>query len=494
MQRRLGWGQDRISWKRGFGGMVSVERERHPSRRNPSLANSPMRRHPFAVSRPQSLLKILGLSFGLAVTVGNTIGAGILRTPGDIAALLPSPLLFVGIWVVGGLYALLGANALSELGTMLPRSGGQFIFARRAFGDYAGFFVGWNDWISACASIAAISLVIGESAVHVMPLSSGAAAPIAMSVVVIFTILLLRGAKSGNIAQQITSLAKALALLALIAACFVFAGRAQVAPAPAASTVATTSMFVAFMLAAQAVIYTYDGWDGPIYFSEELDDPSRQIPRSMFYGLLTVAVIYLLTNIAFLTAVPTSALAGSQLAAGTVAQALFGGHGELLVRLVVIISLPSAVNANLLMSSRVLYSVSRDGLGIPMATRVNTGGTPTVALVSSALVAIAFLATGTFQTIIAIAAFFFVADYALSFVAVFVLRHREPDASRPYRAIGHPWTTGFVLLGSLAFLASAIVGDQRNSIYAVGIVVISYPVFRLTRPRPVPAPSDGPYL
>jgi APA family basic amino acid/polyamine antiporter len=446
------------------------------------------------VSRPQSLLRILGLSFGLAVTVGNTIGGGILRTPGDIAALLPSPWLFIGIWLVGGLYALLGANALSELGTMLPRSGGQFIFARHAFGDYAGFFVGWNDWISTSASVAAISIVIGESLASVTSLSHEAAVRIAMSVVVVFTVLLLRGTRFGDVAQKVTSLAKSVALLALVAACFVFAGRAHVVTPPVATAAATSSGFVAFMLAAQAVIYTYDGWDGPIYFSEELDDPARQIPQSMFYGLLTIAAIYLLTNIAFLTAVPTTALAGSQLAAGTVAQALFGGRGELLVRLVVIVSLPSAVNACLLMASRVLYSISREGLGIPVATRVNAGGTPTVSLVLTGLVALAFLATGTFETIIAIAAFFFVADYALSFVAVFVLRHREPHAPRPYRAIGHPWTTGFVLLGSLAFLVSAIIGDRRNSLYALLIVLISYPVFRLTRQRPLPAPSEGPYL
>jgi basic amino acid/polyamine antiporter, APA family len=494
VQRRLGWGQDARS-KAGFrrDGADFIECG-IPSRRHPSLAKSLVSFHAFAVSPPQSLLRILGLSFGLAVTVGNTIGAGILRTPGDIASLLPNPWLFVGIWVIGGLYALLGANALSELGTMLPRSGGQFIFARHAFGEYAGFFVGWNDWISTCASIAAISLVIGESGASILSLPGGAAVAIAMGVVVVFTALLLRGAKSGNIAQQITSLAKALALLALIIACFMFAGRAHVTAAPAAAVAVKTSMFVAFMLAAQSVIYTYDGWNGPIYFSEELDDPSRQIPRAMFYGLLTVAVIYLLTNIAFLTAVPTSALAGSQLAAGTVAQALFGGRGEVLVRLVVIVSLPSAVNANLLMSSRVLFSVSREGLGIPAARRVNAGGTPTVALVSSALVAIAFLATGTFQTIIAIAAFFFVADYTLSFIAVFVLRRREPNAPRPYRTIGHPWTTGFVLLGSLAFLVSAVIGDRRNSLYALGIVVVSYVIFRLTRPTPVSAPSAGSYL
>ncbi|MDB4874192.1 MAG: amino acid permease-associated region [Gemmatimonadetes bacterium] len=442
------------------------------------------------MTKPQSLLKILGLSFGLAVTVGNTIGGGILRTPGDIAALLPSPWLFIGIWVVGGLYALLGANALAELGTMLPRSGGQYVFARHAFGDYAGFLVGWIDWVATCAATGAISLVIGESIASVFGVDHATATPVAMAVVVIFTALLVRGTKLGDHAQRITSLAKALALLALVAACFIFSGRAHVAP-PVAAVAPTMTMFAAFMLAAQSVIYAYDGWSGPIYFSEELDDPATQIPRSMFYGLLSVAVIYLLINIAFITAVPTAALAGSPLAAATVARALFGDRGELLVRIVVIVSLPSAVNACLLMASRVLYSVSRDGLGLPQATRVNAGGTPVVSLLLSGVVALAFLATGTFETMIAIAAFFFVADYSLSFLAVFMLRRREPEASRPYRAVGHPWTTGFVLFGSLAFLVSAIVADRTNSLYAVGIVVASYPVYRLTRRPRVPAPSVG---
>jgi APA family basic amino acid/polyamine antiporter len=446
---------------------------------------------PPAVPPSKSLLKILGLSFGLAVTVGNTIGGGILRTPGDIASLLPNPWLFVGIWVVGGLYALLGANALSELGTMLPRSGGQYVFVRHAFGEYAGFLVGWLDWVSTCASVGAIALVIGESIASVFDWTHATATPVAMAVVVLFTALLVRGTKLGDHTQRVTSLAKAIALLALVAACFVFSGRAHAAAAatPTGSAVATTTVFAAFMLAAQSVIYAYDGWSGPIYFSEELDDPAKQIPRSMFYGLLSVAVIYLLINIAFITAVPTAALAGSPLAAATVARALFGDRGELLVRIVVIVSLPSAVNACLLMASRVLYSVSRDGLGFSPATRVNAGGTPVVSLLLSGGVALAFLATGTFETMIAIAAFFFVADYSLSFLAVFMLRRREPEANRPYRAVGHPWSTGFVLLGSLAFLTSAVIADRRNSLYALGIVVVSFPTYRLTRGRPVPAPS-----
>ena len=441
------------------------------------------------MTRPNSLLRILGLSFGLAVTVGNSIGAGILRTPGDIASLLPSTALFIGIWLIGALYALLGANALAELGTMLPRSGGQYVFARHAFGDYPGFFVGWMDWISTCASTAGISLVIGESVAAIFALDHAMTAPIAMAVVAAFTLLLLRGTRLGDLAQQITSLAKAIALLVLVIVCFIFAHRVHAPAATTAASVATTTGFAAFLLAAQSVIYTYDGWSGPIYFTEELDDPARQVPRSMFYGLLSVATIYLLINIAFLYAMPTSAIAGSPLAAGTVANAIFGDRGELLVRVIVIVSLPSAVNACLLMSSRTLYSISRDGLGIGIATRVNARGTPATALVASGGVALAFLATGTFETIIAIAAFFFVADYALSFAAVFLLRAREPEAPRPYRAIGHPWTTGFVFVGSIAFLVSAAFADRRNSLYALAIVVLSYPVFRATRRRPVPAPS-----
>jgi len=424
---------------------------------------------------------MLGLTFGLAVTIGNTIGAGILRTPGEIAGELPNAAGFVGIWVVGGLYALLGANALAELGTMMPRSGGQYVFAHDVFGDYVGFVSGWMDWISTCASTAAIATVIGESAVGL--LGFGRVAPIAIAVASAFTLLLLGGTRRGDRAQQLTSLLKAVALVALVIACFAFGGRTS-APSGRGVVAPTSIGFAAFLLAAQSVIYAYDGWTGPIYFSEELHDPARQIPRSMFYGLASVAAIYILINVAFLYAVPLSALSGSTLAAGVVANAIFGTGGQRIVQALVIVSLPSAVNACILMASRTLFSMSRDGLGIPIAARVNAKSTPVVSLIATGLVTIAFLATGTFETMIAIAAFFFVANYSMSFLGVIRLRIREPDRPRPYRTVGYPWTTVLVLLGSLAFLVSAVVADRRNSLFALGILVASYPVFRLTRPQP----------
>jgi basic amino acid/polyamine antiporter, APA family len=431
-----------------------------------------------------SLVRVLGVGFGLAVTVGNTIAAGILRTPGDVAASFPDPLLFVGIWVVGALYALLGANAIAELGTMLPRSGAQYVFARHAFGDYAGFVVGWNDWISTSATAAAIAIVFGDAAVGLIGRdTAGAGARLSLSVaagaIVAFGLVLSRGTRQGARVQELTSLLKALVLLTLVVACFTFAGRASGTPPAAAA--APASFLLALVLAAQAVIYTYDGWTGPIYFSEELHDPGRQIPRAMFGGLLCVAAIYLLINVAFMTAVAPAVIAGSTLAAATVARELFGATGDAVVRTVVVVALPSAIIANLLMASRVLYALGRDGLGPRTAAYVNAGGTPTIALFLSSVLALGFLATGTFRSVIAVAAFFFVANYTLSFIAVFALRRREPSAPRPYRARGHPWTTGLVLAGSIAFLAGAVVQDTRNSVVALVLVVVSYPVFRVVQ-------------
>ena len=247
---------------------------------------------------------------------------------------------------------------------------------------------------------------------------------------------MLRGTRVGGVSQELTSLFKTLALVVFVAACFVF-GRHTVAAVPNAAppAAAPASLFAGFVLSAQAVIYTYDGWNGPLYFSEELRDPGRQIPRSMFGSLISVAVIYLLINLAFLYVLPLSAMAGSTLAAARVAETIFGPRGDTVVRLVVILALPSAVNACLLMSSRVLFAVARDGIGPRVATHVNEGGTPTVALIASAAVSLLFLATGTFENVIAVAAFFFVADYALSFLAVFVLRRREPDGARKRRVV-----------------------------------------------------------
>ena len=432
--------------------------------------------------RRTSLLRVLGVTFGLAVTIGNTIGVGILRAPGEVASQLPDVRLFLGAWVVGGVYALLGANSIAELGTMLPRSGGQYIFARRALGDYAGFVVGWSDWISTCGTVAAVTIAMGEYSGVLFPSIAGRekAILIAIMLTIGFVVLQWRGITWGSAAQNLTSLLKALAFAALIAACFALgSGGSFVEAAPEGLSSSTTTSFVllGFVVALQAVIYTYDGWTGVIYFSEEVREPERDIPRSIFGGVLSVIAIYLFVNVALLYVLPISRMAGESLVAGTAAGALFGAWGDTIIHALAIVALLSSVNALLLIATRVPFAMSRDRLFPESAVRVNKGGTPTVALALSALVALVFVVSRSFNEVIAVLAFFFVANYAVSFAALFILRRREPDAPRPFRAWGYPWTTALALVGSLAFLGGAIATDTWNSVYALAVLAASYPAF-----------------
>jgi len=423
---------------------------------------------------------VLGVGFGLAVIIGNTIGAGIFRAPGSIAEQLPTPGAFLLIWLAGGLYALLGAICLAELGTMIPRSGGQYVFSRYALGEYAGFVVGWSDWISSCGSTAAVALVIGTFAGALIPALSGNAPGVAAAVAILFAVLQWRGIVWGSTIQNVTSLLKALAFLALIVAAFILGGEGSLTTSqPQTTSIVTVA---AVVISLQAAIYTYDGWSGVIYFSEEVKHPGRDIPRALFGGVLTVTAIYLLVNLALLYVLPISQIAGKEFAAGEAANAIFGLHGDTIFRCLTIVSMLSGINALHLMATRVLFAMSRDGLFTGRAAAVNEGGTPTVALFLSALVSVLFIVLGqTFERVITVLAFFFVANYILSFISLFVLRRREPEKFRPYRAWGYPVTPALALIGSIAFLAGAIRADQRNSVYALLLLAVSYPVFRVIR-------------
>src|SRR5688500_10531898 len=347
-----------------------------------------------AVSRGH-LLAVLGVGFGLAVTIGNAVGAGILRTPGVIATHLQTFWPFMAVWVVGALYALLGANALAELGTVVPRSGGQYVFVRHALGDYAGFGVGWSDWISTCGTTAAVAIVVGEYSVGLFP-EARTQHVVALRVVALFTIVQWTGIRAGGAGQNVTSLAKALALVAFIVVCFWFGTRT-----PWASTAVTTdlegSLFVPFILALQSVIYTYDGWSAVIYFSEEVKDYGRSIPRAMLSSVVTIGALYILINLAFLAVVSLPTIAGNNFAAGVIVERLFGSNGSTLLRGLVILVLLSAVSSNVLMAPRVLFAMANDGLFWRGAREVNRGGTPDIALLISSMLAAMFIVTGTFE-------------------------------------------------------------------------------------------------
>jgi basic amino acid/polyamine antiporter, APA family len=425
-----------------------------------------------------TLLQVLGVSFGIAVLIGNTILIGILRTPGDVAARLPTPALFIGVWIVGGLYALLGAISLAEPGAMLAASGGQYPFVRRGLGEYPGFVVGWSDWLSTCAPISLGAMVVTEYLEPLVPAVAGRRVPLGVVLVLLFGLLLWRGIRIGDLAQQILSALKALAFGALIGMCLLVPVPPVAALSPAAPPTGL-ALVSAAVLALQAVIYTYDGWTGPLYFGEEVRNPGRGIPRSMVMGVLLVILIYVLVNVAFVRVLGIGRMAGDPFVAASAGKALFGDRGDLVIRLLVLVSILSGMNACALMAPRVMLAMSRDRLLPGAFETVNAGGTPTVAHWTSIGVAAGFIVSGTFNAVLALCAFFFVANYLMSFLSVFALRRKEPDTPRPWRVPGFPFTTGLAVLGSVGFLVGSIVSDWGNSWKSMLLLALSYPVYRV---------------
>jgi APA family basic amino acid/polyamine antiporter len=204
----------------------------------------------------------------------------------------------------------------------------------------------------------------------------------------------------------------------------------------------------------------------------------------MIGGVLLIIAIYLIVNLAYVYVLPMSQLAGENFAAGAVANRIFGAYGDKTIRLLAILSLLSTINAYTLTAPRILYAMSCDELFTHHATRVNKGGTPTLTLLISTLVAVLFIFR-SFEQVLAALAFFFVANYTMAYISVFVLRVREPDLPRPYRAWGYPWITGLVLLGSIAFLVGAVTSDRVNhksdSLFALAILALSVPIYLLVR-------------
>lgn len=384
----------------------------------------------------------------------------------------------LGLWLAGGAYALLGALTLAELGAALPRSGGQYVFARRAFGPYAGFVVGWSDWIGTAGSLAAVGLTVGEFSGQLVPALAGRAAPIGAGLVLAYAALQYRGVRTADRTQQSLSLAKALVLAALVAWCL---AAPAAAPAPPSPMPAGFALATALVLALQSIVYTYDGWNGMLYFSGEVEDPGRRIPRAMAGGVVAVIAVYVGLNAAFLHVLPVERMAGDPMVAGTAAGVVFGPAGDRILRLVMLVSLLGAGNAMLMMASRIPQPMAEDGL-VPRAfASVSAGGTPVPALFASVTLALLLLATRTFDTVLALLAFFFVLNYVVSFSALLALRRREPGLPRPWRAPGGAVTAWLLLLVSLAFLAGNLVTDTANALFSLGLLVASGPAFLLVR-------------
>ncbi|MGB9475119.1 MAG: APC family permease [Candidatus Udaeobacter sp.] len=413
------------------------------------------------------LRRVLGIGFGLAVSVGATIGVGILRTPGLVAAQLHTPTAVLLLWITAGLYTLLCASCLTELGSMLPRAGGYYVYVRRAFGNTAGFAVGWTDWFTYCSILAYVSIAIAEFLTVITPIPGNAIRFVAVSILVAVVGLQWLGIRVSSQFQEVTTALKCVAFLALVAMCLIVPARGQVSPGMAPSMT-----FGGVIIALQAIVITYGGWQSPLYFVEEDRDPSRNLPRVMIGGVLSVIGIYLLVNIALIKVLPMSQLSGATLPAADAARVIAGAHGRDLITLLSVISLVPLLNAVIMMGTRVIFAMGRDRLFWARTSTVNAAGTPDTATFVTTAIAVALIVTGTFQRLVAMTSFFLAVNYSLCCCALIKLRRREPDFPRPYRAWLYPWSVWVVIVGGIIFLVAMLFGDSFNGLAALGLLAV----------------------
>ena len=433
-------------------------------------------------SKSNQLQKTLGVSFGIAILVGSTIGVGILRTPGTIAGMLDNYWLIIACWLLGGLYVLIGVGSYSELATMLPKAGGSYNYVKRAFGNYAGFLTGWFDYITNAIAPAFFCIVISEYIVILFPSLESLTTIIAIAFLIAFTLLHASGIKSGSVVQQITSIIKVVFFVALIVACFMYSG-VKFNPIATNPKALEVGILIGFFKSLQMVLGTYDGWNAGCFFAEEDENPGKNIPKSLYTGAIIVILIYVVINMAFFYVMSVASLANTPLAASEVAKVVFGENGATIVTIIAVFSIISILNAYMMIPPRILYGLSRDGFFIQKGTIVNKGGTPIVTLLVSATFTLALICIGSFEVLFSLATFMSIIVWGLAYCALIKLRISEPNLPRPYKSWGYPWTTIIMILFSLALFFGFAYSDSTSLLVIGAIALLSYPVYLLLSKR-----------
>jgi len=430
----------------------------------------------------RALLRILGLAFGIAVVVGDTVGVGIMRTPGATAGRLGSPALIYLVWLALGVYVLMAANTLAELATAIPKAGGPYVYVRRAFGDFWGLVSGWGDFFIQTIAIGYLAVAGAEFLAQVLPALAGREPLLAPALIVALAALNSFGLRTSSVTAQLVSLLKVLLLAGLVVAAFVCA---PAVPAPANAPLARGGV-IAIVVSIQIVLEVYNGFNAACYFTEETTDAGRNVPRALLLGVLLIIAVYLAVNAALLHVLSPAQLGASKLAAGDVLAVLFGPRARTAVALLATVAALGVLNTCMLVAPRILYGMSRDKLFVSLGGYVTRAGVPLPALWLSAATAMAFAGLGGFETLYAAGAFLAACTDLMCNGSLFVLRAREPQLPRPYRAFGYPWIPGVVLVSASALLLAFVLGNPRPSLMAIALLLATYPLYRFTR-RATPA-------
>jgi APA family basic amino acid/polyamine antiporter len=432
------------------------------------------------------LKRVIGFWGGFALIVGITIGSGVFRKPYTLAVDVGDPVSILGLWLAFGLVSLCGALALAELCSMLPQTGGVYVYLRAAYGDASAFVFGWLYLLVATpAAIGALAVFFAELVVGLLGSDPARVPPwllggIAGATIALLTIVNLLGARQGSAVQTLLTVVKIAALVALIGASFSLGdGRfANLAPAPGGPRHLGRGV--------ASVIWAYDGWVAVSMIAGEVVAAARLMRRIIVAGMLTIVLLYVGANVGFYYAMPVEVMARQT--AGVpqhIARALLGPTGSILIAAAISCSVLGALNGNILAKPRVAYALARDGLTFSFLGRAHPRwATPHAAILIQS--GVALLLVALLRDFDRLTTYFVVVEwFALMFAvgAVFVLRSRQPDAPRPFRTPGYPWVPLVFLGGTLAGLVAIVLGeigrDVPNYSPLLGLLIAAagFPVY-----------------
>ena len=433
-------------------------------------------------AKTQELPRVLKLRDATMLVVSSVIGVGIFLTPGDVAKEFPSPSAFFFAWLLGGALALAGALANAELGAMFPKAGGNYVYLTAAYHPMAGFMVGWLSFFGIFAgTVATLAIGFTISLSNLVPLTPFAKVAVAITVIWFASAVNAYATKAGAALNTSTAYLK-IAALVLIVVLGPLLGHDRTPPEPLVSE--GSASLSSFGVGLAPVLFSYLGWNASVFVAGEIESPGKNLPRSLFLGLGICTLIYVLVTATYVYALGMRALPGMPVAGIKAGQVLFGELGGPILAVIMMASIFGTVNANVLVGPRIAYAMARDGLFFRGAGRLNAEQTPYLAVIGQAVVAtilvIAFRANEkSLGEVLNYTTFAIVLATIADTTALYVLRVREPQRDRPYRAKGYPVVPLLYVVANLAIAISMVAGKPVECLTSVAVLLSGAPIYLL---------------
>ncbi len=418
----------------------------------------------------------LGITEAISIVIGRIIGSGIFRTPGPIMALVGSVSLFGIVWVIGGIVTIFGAVCYAELVAMMPRSGGPYVYLRAAYSPMVAFLRGWAMFfVSETGAIAAVALVFAEYFNALWKIIAGAPLPhvyvviIALSTIWILTTVNLFGVHLSGLVQNIFSSIKIVAVCGIIVISFGSGGSSSHFFTPFWPEEFNWATFLAIGAALRYSFFAFSGWEGATYIAEEVRNPRKNLPLSLFFGIAGVMFLYAGANMAYIYQLPVETIIVSKWVAVDAMQAAVGSAGGVFIAAAVMMNTFGNVSTQILVKARSWQAMSRDGIFFNRLADLHPRyKTPNNSLVSQAvwasvLLLFAALAEKSYETIIDFFSATGTIFNILTFASVFVLRKKYPDLERPYRAWLYPYSLIGIILIYAVFLVVTLITAFKAS-------------------------------